>query len=170
MLASHAGDAASYQCLLTEIMVLLQRYFARRLHGDGSEQVEDLVQETLFAIHKHRATYDTRQAFTPWLYAIARYKLIDFLRRHRRSKHLPIDDMAEFLTSEGHGMEAEIARNDLDAVLETLPERTRNLIRHVKVEGRSVAEISKTTGMSETSIRVVVHRGLKALAARFGGG
>ena len=67
---------------------------------------EDLVQETLFAVHTRRDTYDRAQPFTPWLYAIARYKFLDHLRRTKASvRNIPVDD-AEHL----------IAHNDVNGV------------------------------------------------------
>jgi RNA polymerase sigma-70 factor (ECF subfamily) len=168
MLASLKGDTASYRRLLTELTGLLQRYFQRRLYDDLSSQAEDLVQETLLAIHARRITYDPDQAFTGWVYAIARYKLVDLLRRSRRSRHLPIDDVADFITD---GASSELAgdRHDLEAMLGTLPKRTRGLIRRVKIDGESVAEVAASMGMSEPAVKVAVHRGFKALLARFGG-
>src|SRR5579871_3679786 len=80
MVAAQAGDRSAQAQLLTMLASRLRAYFTRRLASDSS-QAEDLVQETLLAIHLKRATYDPRQKFTPWAYAIARYKLIDFVRR-----------------------------------------------------------------------------------------
>lgn len=169
MLASLAGDAASYRRLLTELTGLLRRYFQRRLYDDLSEQVDDLVQETLLAIHTRRMTYDPNQALTPWVYAIARYKLIDQLRRSRQDRHLPIDDVADFIPDDTASAQSAGDRLDLDAMLGTLPERTRGLIRRVKIDGQSVAEVATSAGMSESAVKVALHRGVKALLARFGG-
>jgi RNA polymerase sigma-70 factor (ECF subfamily) len=168
MLASLAGDTASYRRLLTELTGLLRRYFRRRLYDDLSSQAEDLVQETLLAIHARRITYDPDQAFTGWVYAIARYKLVDLLRRSRRGRHLPIDDVAD-LIADDTGSELAGDRHDLEAMLGTLPKRTRGLIRRVKIDGESVAEVATSMGMSESAVKVAVHRGFKALLARFGG-
>jgi RNA polymerase sigma-70 factor (ECF subfamily) len=169
MLASLAGDAASYRRLLTELTELLRRYFQRRLYDHPSGQVDDLVQETLLAIHARRITYDPKQALTAWVYAIARYKLVDLLRRSRQSKHLPIDDVADFIADDTVSAQSTDDRHDLDAMLDALPERTRGLIRRVKIDGQSVAEVAAATGMSESAVKVAVHRGFKALLARFGG-
>jgi RNA polymerase sigma-70 factor (ECF subfamily) len=58
MLSALAGDAAAYRALLAALGELLRRYYARRLADAAS--AEDLVQETLIAVHtKRRATYDT---------------------------------------------------------------------------------------------------------------
>ena len=58
MLASLDGDAASYRVLLAELRDRLHRYFRRRVRADLIDQVEDLVQETLLAMHTRRLTYD----------------------------------------------------------------------------------------------------------------
>ena len=169
MLATLAGDAASYRLLLTELRDHLRRYFRRRLHTDRTDQVEDLVQETLLALHTRRMTYDPHQPFTAWIHAIARYKLIDLLRRARRQAHVPIDDVADFLGTEPGDYDSAGTRRDLDKALDTLPERVSGLIRRVKLEEQSVAEAAAASLMSESAVKVAVHRGLKALTARFGG-
>jgi RNA polymerase sigma-70 factor (ECF subfamily) len=46
-----------------------------------ADEVEDLVQEALLAIHNNRHTYDVQRPLTTWCFAIAKYKLIDLLRR-----------------------------------------------------------------------------------------
>lgn len=169
MLASLAGDAASYRALLTELTTRLRRYFQRRLHDDLSSQVDDLVQETLLAIHMRRMTYDPNQALTPWVYAIARYKLVDLLRRTRQARLLPIDDVADFIVDDTASPQSAGDRHDLETMLDTLPERTRGLVRRVKIEGQPVADVATSMGMSESAVKVAVHRGFKALLARFGG-
>ena len=133
-------------------------------------EVEDLVQETLLAIHNQRHTYDRSRPLTAWCYAIARYKLVDFLRRRGRREALTDsidDDFGERLSADEP--DATDARRDLRQLLDTLPERQRQSVVYVKIEGRSVAETATLTGMSESAIKVNVHRALKALAAKVRG-
>jgi RNA polymerase sigma-70 factor (ECF subfamily) len=165
MLASLAGDAAAYRQLLAELAEHLRRYYRRRLRDELAAHVDDLVQETLLALHTRRMTYDPNRAFTAWAFAIARYKLVDLLRRSRTEVHVPIDDIAEFIADENA---AEPSAGDLARMLDTLPDRTQGLIRRVKIEGQSVAEAAASAGMSETAAKVAVHRGLKSLLKRFG--
>jgi RNA polymerase sigma-70 factor (ECF subfamily) len=61
------------------------------------------------------------------------------------------------------------ARYDLATILQHLPDRQRLPILCVKIEGASVAETAKRTGMSESAMKVGIHRGLKALAIRLRG-
>lgn len=168
MLASLDGDAASYRVLMLDLRECLRRYFGRRLRGGLFDHVEDLVQDTLLAMHTRRMTYDPRQPFTPWVYAIARYKLVDLLRGSSQHKHVPIDDLADFLSGPAE-LEAADAHRDLDRVLDTLPQRVGSLIRSVKVEEQTVAEVAAASQMSGGAVKVAVHRGMKALVARFGG-
>lgn len=165
MLASLAGDSAAYRKLLADLSERLGRYYRRRLREALSAQADDLVQEALLAIHARRMTYDPNRAFTAWAFAIARYKLVDLLRKSRAQAHVPIDDVADFLADEDVSTESAA---DLATMLDTLPERTRVLIRQVKIEGQSVAEAAASAGMSEAAVKVAVHRGLKALFNRFG--
>lgn len=162
VVASLDGDRAAYRALLTELTPYLRSYFARRLSPGQAGHVDDLVQETLLAIHARRLTYDRNRPFTAWLHAIAADKLVDHLRRHRSA--VPLDENIPAAARD------ETAPGDLDNVLATLPSRTSSLIRTVKVEGASVAEAASAHGMSETAAKVAIHRGLKALIARFSGG
>jgi len=103
---------------------------------------------------------------TAWVHAIARYKMIDFLRGKagREALHDPLDDELEVFADSA--TEASDARRDLDGLLDTLPDRQRLPIVHVKLEGLSVVETAQRTGMSESAIKVGIHRGLKALAQK----
>lgn len=58
------------------------------------------------------------------------------------------------------------ASRDLNKLLEQLPDRQRLPIQHVKLEGLSVTETAQVTGLSESAVKIGVHRGLKALARR----
>lgn len=168
MVAAQRGDAQAYATFLRETAALLRPFFRRRLL-QWSDDVEDLVQETLLAVHNKRETYDSAQPVTGWMYAIARYKLVDLLRaRGPRLHDQPLDDgHAELPAADDAG--AHEARRDLAVLLADLPDRQRLPIECVKIEGLSVAETAQRTGLSESAVKVGVHRGLKALAARLRG-
>ena len=100
MLASLDGDAASHRALLDRLSRRLRAYYKARLVtvARGPTEAEGLVQEAILAIHLKRHTYDLREPLTPWVHAIARYKLIDFLRRNRASlAEMPIDEADEVM-------------------------------------------------------------------------
>ena len=156
------GDRRAYEALLTEVVALV-RAFARR-HLRDADQVEDVAQETLLAIHRDRHTYDPARPFPPWMYAIARHRLLDFVDKQRRrgvnevrSSELP--DVAGESGIVERGSPVALLRR----ALALLSAKQRETIQMLKLEGLSVAEISRKTGASESAVKVTAHRGYKML-------
>ena len=168
MLQGLDGDAAAYHQFLKALSAHLRAYFRKRLF-ERPDEVEDLVQDTLLAVHNQRHTYRADQPLTAWVHAVARYKLIDLLRARAsgESLNVPLDDELELFAASD--TEAREAKKDLDTLLAGLPDRQRLPIVHVNLEGLSVVEAAQLTGMSESAIKIGVHRGLKALAAKIRG-
>jgi RNA polymerase sigma-70 factor (ECF subfamily) len=154
------GDRAAHAQLLSELGGYLRGYFGRRL-SPGAGDLEDLVQEALLAVHLKRDTWDRTQLFTPWAYAIARYKLLDHFRRTGRRQAVALED-AGVLIATGNPEEGAV-RRDVDILLNRLPARQRALIRDVKLSGLSMEEAAAKAGMSVTATKVSVHRAMKAL-------
>lgn len=164
LLSGLAGEALAYREFLKDLSAHLRAYFRRRL-SSLPDEIEDLVQDTLLAVHNQRHTYRQDLPVTAWAHAIARYKLIDLFRSRavRENLHDPLDDDLEVFASSD--TEAADSRRDVASLLAQLPDRQRLPLVHTKLEGLSVAEAAKVTGMSESAVKVGVHRGLKALAA-----
>lgn len=165
MIGGLDGDAAAHAALLRLLVPLLRGFYRRRASG-SDDDIEDLVQETLIAVHTRRATYDRDRAFTAWLFAIARYKMIDHFRRVGRLR--PIEALEQMLVAENFE-DGSIARLDVDELLASLPAKQARMIRATRIEGLSVAEAASGHGVSESDVKVSVHRGLKALMARIQG-
>jgi len=166
MLASLGGDASSHRSLLDRLSRRLRAYYKAKLAalGRGTSEAEDLVQEAVLAIHLKRHTYDPREPLTPWVHAIARYKLIDFLRRNRASlAEMPMDEADEVMAHDDNA-DAE-STHDIRRLMQRLPQGMQCAIGAVKLDGLSVAEAAKRCGLSESGVKVNIHRGLKALAA-----
>jgi RNA polymerase sigma-70 factor (ECF subfamily) len=167
MMASLAGDAAAYRDLLSELAARLRGYFRKRLAAAYAADAEDLVQETLLAVHGRRATYDPSRPFTAWVYAIAGYKLADYLRRRREQPTADLDE-GESAAAEDLS-EGALAQLDLHRLLEAIPAGPRTWIRSVRIEGRSIAEVAAHAGVSSAAVKVGIHRGLRALAGKVQG-
>ena len=162
MVSGLGGDADAHTTLLRVLMPVLRQFFRRRMPGQG-DVIEDLVQETLIAVHTRRATYDPARPFTGWLFAIARYKMIDQLRANGR--FCTIEGMEEILVSEGFG-EASDASTDVDRLLGSLSPKQEAMIRATRIEGLSVAEAAAREHIGESDVKISVHRGLRLLAER----
>ncbi|MFT5533602.1 MAG: RNA polymerase sigma-70 factor (ECF subfamily) [Burkholderiaceae bacterium] len=165
LLQGMAGDAASYRDFLHATSTHLRAFLRHRL-SRWPDEVEDLVQESLLAIHNQRLTYDTSVPLTSWMVAITKYKLIDWLRRHarREMRNDPMGDEHELFSSADE--EAHEAQRDLTILLALLPAQQQAAIRHTKLDGWSVRETAAALDISEASVKVAVHRGLKTLASK----
>lgn len=166
MRAAAAGDDAAYRGLLASLAQFLRRAVRQRFAriGCGDVDVEDVVQETLLAIHLKRHTWRPTDPVTPWVVAISRNKTIDVLRRRGRRAELPLDEVPE---PESPAAADDAAGRDLALMLESLDERQRRIVQLVSIEGHSSRDAARTLGISEGALRVALHRSLKALAARW---
>ena len=166
MVAGLDGDAAAHKALLGKLSGRLRAYFKGHLAriGRGPVEAEDLVQEVLIAVHVHRDTYDRSQLFTPWVYAIARYKFLDHLRRTKESRRDADLEEVQEVVAAADDREAVESGIDLERLMAKLSPKARDAIRYVKLEGLSVREAAARCSMSESAVKVTVHRGLKALA------
>jgi RNA polymerase sigma-70 factor (ECF subfamily) len=163
MVAGLAGDGAAHAALLRALVPVLRGWFRRRMGDDDT--IEDLMQEVLIAVHHKRATYDPTRPFGGWLYAVARYKMIDHFRRGGRE--CPLDGLEEVLAAPETADSGD-ARADVDTLLATISPKQAAAIRATHLDGLSVAEAAQRQGLSPSDIKISVHRGLKALAARIG--
>ncbi|MBS0241459.1 MAG: sigma-70 family RNA polymerase sigma factor [Proteobacteria bacterium] len=167
MQAANVGDGKAYKELLDSFARALRPFIRDRLASLGREgdETEDIVQEALLAIHLKRHTWDQARPLKAWVYAIARYKLVDVLRRRGTGIAIPIEDVAETLADDRAAKEG--AAGDIDRLLGYLGERQRRIVNAVTIEGLTAAEAAARLNMSEGAVRVALHRSLKALAAQW---
>jgi RNA polymerase sigma-70 factor (ECF subfamily) len=159
------GSETAYAKFLDRVGRLVRSLARRKLGPGAGVEPEDIVQETLLAIHAKRHTWRTSDPVLPWIYAIARYKVIDAYRRRGRRVEVDIADFADRLPAE----ETErVSERELARAFEGLADGQARVVRSISVEGRSISETAAALGMKETAVRVALHRGLKAIAARFG--
>ena len=166
MRSAMAGDNAAYHRLLKAITPVLRAASRRGLTraGQSPDQAEDIVQDILLAVHLKRHTWDVNAPFAPWLFAIARNKLIDALRRRGKRVFVNIDDFAETLPEQPKAETASAA--EVTAQLNTLPQRQREVLQSIAVESASIKDTAKKFAMSEGAVRVALHRALASLTAK----
>ncbi len=168
MRSANAGDSVAYHRLLKAITPVLRAATRRGLARSGQpvEQAEDIVQDILIAVHLKRHTWDPTAPFAPWLFAIARNKLIDALRRRGRRIFVNIDDFSETLA--GAPQEDTLPPGEVASHLEQLPARQRDVLQSIAVDARSIKDTATKLSMTEGAVRVALHRGLSNLASKFG--
>lgn len=167
MRAGNAGNSASYRDLLRQLTPALRGLARRGLRRAGMAETdaEDIVQDTLLAIHLKRQTWNEDAPISPWIFAIARHKVIDALRRRGRRIDVPIDDFADSL----HNGEPEPCSivADIDRHLDALPVGQRNVVKAIAIDGRSIDDTAAKLEMTNGAVRVALHRGLARLASHF---
>lgn len=163
MRAARSGDGAAYRALLGELSGVVRQQAGRALAraGRGNAEVEDIVQEVLLAIHLKRETWDADLPFSPWLFAVVRYKIIDTLRRVGVRSTVPIEDFEAVLPAPEPAGEG---RQEISRLVARLEERPRAIVEAISVQGHSAGEVASRLNMSEGAVRVALHRALKVLA------
>lgn len=160
--AANRGDQRAYVAFLTAITPVVRGIARSRGSGLGAEICEDIVQETLLALHQKRHTWREDLPVRPWLYAIVRFKVVDAFRARGRRVHLQIDEFAEVIPAEPD-LDPTV-RSDAERVIAQLDERSARIVTAIGLEGASISEVSAALDMTETAVRVALHRGLKKLS------
>lgn len=161
--AAVAGDGGAYDRFLRTVAGLVRSFAQRKVQG--GIDAEDIVQETLLAIHMKRHTWRHDGPVAPWVYAIARHKIIDAYRRRRRRVEIEIGEIPEALAQPER---ESVSKREVGGILDALAPGQRSAVAAICVDGRSIGEAAKHLGMSEAAVRVALHRGLMAIAKRFG--
>ena len=161
-----AGGDEVYHRLLKAITPVLRAASRRGLSRAGQpvDQAEDIVQDILLAVHLKRHTWDVDAPFAPWLFAIARNKLIDALRRRGRRVFVDIDDFSETLADTPPA--PTVSAGEVEAQLKTLPQRQRDVLQSIAVEASSIKQTAEKFSMTEGAVRVALHRALASLTAK----
>jgi len=159
MARAQSGDEASYRQLLKELSGVIYGFLLRRI--GPAHFAEDCVQESLVAIHQARHTYDPSRRFRPWLFAIVRHKAIDMLRR-QGSYERALLRQREMQQAETVGPDV-VEVDEQGALLRSLVPGQREAITLTKIVGLTTAEAAREMNISESAVKVRVHRGIGRL-------
>ena len=160
-----AGDQVAYAKVLHTTAQLLRPFLSKRLLF--ANDVDDVLQEILVSIHKARHTYDGQRPYTPWVYAIAKFRLQDYLRSHYADhiKHaLDIADLENELTQDV--TETAISYESISGEIAKLPEKQAAILQLLHQEGYTAKEVAAKLGMNESAVKVAAHRAYKVLRKR----
>jgi len=167
MAAAQTGDKVAYQALLRECIPIIKNVARRR--GVSVDRIDDVVQDVLLTVHCARQTYDSSRSFTAWLCVIADRRAIDLLRRIRRQDlrevHAPLafEDYADQSADPIRGLIHADTSGVVTRAIANLPTRQRQAVQHLALEERSLADAAVLTRRTAGSLKVNLHRALKAL-------
>jgi RNA polymerase sigma-70 factor (ECF subfamily) len=165
--AGIAGDAVAYRQFLNDVTPYLRNVAVRRCTAMGATraEAEDIVQDTLLAIHLKRGTWDTTRPIGPWVAAIVRNKVIDAFRRRGKRIDVPIDDVIDTLSAPVAEPEPDVQL--LRDLMARLKDKQRDIVKAISLDGASIKQTADRLGMTEVAVRVALHRALKSLAALY---
>jgi RNA polymerase sigma-70 factor (ECF subfamily) len=156
------GDKHAYAEILQETSRFLRPFLAKRL--SFTNEVDDLLQEILLSIHKARHTYDGKRPYKPWVYAIARFRLQDYLRAHYSDHLHHADDLSELENYLHENVtESAFTYESISGEVEKLPQKQAAILQLMHQEGYTAKEVAKKLGMNESAVKVAAHRAYRVL-------
>lgn len=170
MRLAQSGNKNAYAALFRAITPLIKAFVAKRI--SNMADVDDVVQETLLSIHHAGHTYDTKRSFKVWMFTIARNRLNDYLRRiykDRAFTEISLDDITYEISAEDV-TEGPKQSEYIDKVLDLLPEKQKEIVSMMKIEGFTAEDTAKKMNMSVSAVKVAAHRAYKLLAVKLGKG
>ena len=170
MRLAQSGNKKAYAALFRAITPLIKAFVAKRI--SNMADVDDVVQETLLSIHHAGHTYDTKRSFKVWMFTIARNRLNDYLRRiykDRAFTEISLDDITYEISAEDV-TEGPKQSEYIDKVLDLLPEKQKEIVSMMKIEGFTAEDTAKKMNMSVSAVKVAAHRAYKLLAVKLGKG
>jgi len=160
------GDQRAYAEILQETSRFLRPFLAKRL--SFTNEVDDLLQEILLSIHKARHTYDGNRPYKPWVYAIARFRLQDYLRAHYSDHLHHADDLSEIEEIlHADVTETAISYESISGEIRKLPQKQAAILQLMHQDGYTAREVAEKMGMNESAVKVAAHRAYKILRQKF---
>ncbi|GIU78207.1 MAG: RNA polymerase sigma factor [Bryobacteraceae bacterium] len=165
-----SGDEAAFRELVERFQnkVYSIIYGILRNHNDA----EDIAQQVFTKVYFSIGNFDFRSSLLTWIYKITVNECYDYLRKRRVRKLVYESDLGD---EEGVNMERsepdlaprideQLERRDLALkLLEKVSEEDRQLMLLKEVEGHSVEELARMTGMNENTIKVKLFRARQKL-------
>ncbi|MDX2203644.1 MAG: sigma-70 family RNA polymerase sigma factor [Hyphomicrobiaceae bacterium] len=164
MQAAAEGDQRSYRRLLDALVPLITAVARTCLARNGRDlsELDDVVQESLLAIHLKRHLWDASRPLVPWVRALVVNKTIDSMRRRGRRIVVPIEPLANMLPADTP--QPDMGRSDIERLIGHVRGRQRLVLEAIALKGQTVREAADSLGMSEGAARVTLHRAIKAIA------
>jgi RNA polymerase sigma-70 factor (ECF subfamily) len=156
MARAQAGDRAAYNQLLKAMVPAIRALVCKKIRDEGL--VEDVIQETLLAIHRVRHTYDPQRPILPWVAAIASARAIDALRH--RGRRQEVQDEEELQRQPAASAESSADTDILSGYLDNLPLRQRMIVESVHLREQSLAQAAAETNQSLSAVKSLLHRAM----------
>ena len=159
MIQSQSGNNTAYEKLLTEVSIILKPFIMNKI--SNSNDHDDIQQTILIAIHKASHTYQRGRSFRTWMFAIAKHKMTDYLRKSYRDNNKISTELSESISTQSFTQSVD-RKFELSRLLSSLPNYQKDLLR-LKKDGYSLKELGHYFRKSPSSIKVTIHRAIERL-------
>lgn len=159
-----AGDGCAFRVLVEKYQRPLLNFFARM---GASNHDDDLAQETFVRLWKYRMKYQPTAKFTTFLYTLARHAWLDHVRWQGRFADFSARYAEETPSCTDGGMRALRKGMDIQAALDALPVRQREVLVLAVHQGQTYEEISHELSIPVGTVKSRVFNALSALKERF---
>lgn len=154
-------EEAVFNCLLNRHIKSIRRIAFSVTRGT-EDDIEDIIQETAFALYKGLPGFSFNSNFSTYLYRLCRNKAIDHIRRNERNRKLVSRIINMVSTKDEESPDTVLEKKDIKssitAALFELPETERTLIVLKDVEHKSLKEISAILKIPEGTVKSKLHR------------
>jgi len=148
------GDGASYTELLQGLNSFLKNYLRKRIFDQN--EIDEVTQEILVAVHKSLHTYDNNKSFMSWFLAIAEYKIVDYIRSLKKhSNTVDLNSISNLFAVSNSDSDLKI---DLEKAINRLSSREKDVLTLMKVDGQSINAVAKQLNLTEANVKVIAHR------------
>jgi RNA polymerase sigma-70 factor (ECF subfamily) len=164
----------SYERLVSIYWYRLKVFVLRQL--ESPQDAEDIVQEAFvrayYALERYPAQRILALKIRPWLYKITWSVYCNYMERSKIQQSMPLDTSEDSalleLEDDGYAQpeeafENEERRRELIALVDTLPQRYREVVSLHYFEDLSYQEIADIFNQPAGTVRVSVHRGIRQL-------
>lgn len=166
---AQAGDSEAFGLLYDHYFDPIYRFIYYKVFS--RETAEDLTSDTFMKALTRLSSYNgDRGCFNSWLYQIARNTVIDHFRTKKTD--VSIEDVFDISHDERtvEQLDALSGLKKVEAYLETLPARQREIIMLRVWEGKSYEEIAGMLGGTEGSVKMSFSRSIRELREKCGDG
>lgn len=158
------GDQVAYAKFLQEVTIFLRPILKKKI---VSSDVEDVLQEVLISIHKARHTYDGKRDILPWIIAIMRFRVMDYLRKYYAQMRHQISEIEDFENILVDVTESTSENEIIDDLLADVDQKNKEILTMMYVEGYTAKEVGSKINMSESAVKVAAHRMIKKIRNKF---
>ena len=121
-------------------------------------EAEDVVQDTLLKVWEHREEWEQINNLEAFAIATCRNRALDVMKRAGRNAE-KLDEMAHFSSqTPQEQLEANEQISLVNRLMDDLPEVQRTIMLLRDIEGKTYQEIAQTLDISETQVKVYLHR------------